>query len=181
MNSEKIIRELTRRGLEFRGELTLDECLKLPGFSKGEIGYEFKYCGCKAMMFFALRKAPENGKVGDAKTECKDILIRVDETDDDAISHSVLEYHWSIPEMVSKENQDGVYSLELDEDCHITSCSHICGCCVSGGWHFDEWWTIPYYDVIENAFDCIAGCKKSFGFLPETCTPVKVGRPGYRD
>ena len=50
MKSEKIVKELTRRGLEFRGELNLDECLKLPGFHKGEIGYEFKYGGCELQL-----------------------------------------------------------------------------------------------------------------------------------
>lgn len=181
MKSEKIVKELTRRGLEFRGELNLDEALKLPGFYKDEIEYRFKYCGCKSMMFFALRRAPKNGKVGDAKTECKDILIEVDETDDDTISHSVLEHSWFIPEMASKENPDGVYDLELDEDCHIKSCSHICGCCSSTNWHFDEWWTLQYTADSINAFDCVADCEKSFGFLPKICTPVKVSRPGYRD
>lgn len=180
MKSEKIVKELIRRGLEFRGELSLDEALKLPGFRKGDIEYEYKY-RCKSMLYFALRKAPENGKVGDAKTDCKDILISVDESEDDAKCHSVLEHIWHIPEMESKENPDGVYSLELDDDCHINFCSHICGCCSSTGWYFDEWWFLSYSEESINAFDCVAGCKNSFGFLPETCTPLKVSRPGYRN
>ena len=180
MKTEKIVKELERRGLEFRGELNLEEALKLPGFHKGEIEYKYKYM-CKSMLYFALRRAPENGKIGDAKTSCKDILISVDEFGDDTKGHSILEHHWHIPEMYSKENPDGVYDLELDDDCHIIYCSHICGCCSSTGWHFDEWWFPLYSTDSINAFDCVADCKKSFGFLPETCTPLKVSRPGYRN
>lgn len=180
METGKIVKELARRGLVFRGELSLDEALKLPGFSKGEIGYNFKYGGCNALLYFAKRQAPENGKLGDAGTECKDILITKDETDDDTKCHSVMEHHWFIPKMISEENPDGVYSLEINDDCYITSCSHVCGCCSSTGWSFDEWWQYSQEES-KNAFDCVSGCKVSFGFLPETCMPVKVGRPGYRD
>lgn len=180
MKTEKIVKELIRRGLEFRGELTKEQALQLPGFHKTNI--EYAYSGeCERMMYFAKRTAPENGKIGDAGTDCKDILIFVDNTNDDTNCHYVLEHIWHIPEMYSKENPDGVDRLELDEDCHITYCSHICGCCSETGWHFDETWHPAYSEDFINAFDCIADNKNKMGFLPETCKPLVVSRPGYRN
>lgn len=180
MEKSKIISELVRRGLEFRGEIKEEEALQLPGFKSGDIKYAYKHYKCDTLLYFAMRKAPDNGKLGDPKTDCKDILITVDYENNDAKVHYCLEHCWFIPAMLSEENPYGVYSLELGPDCRIKSCSHNCGCCSSTGWSFDEFWDL-YDSKTMNAFDAVADAKTLLGFLPETCTPYKVSRPGYRN
>lgn len=180
MQQIKIINELVRRGLEFRGEITMEEALQLPGFSETSIKSACNLYSCETLLYFAMRKAPVNGKIGDPKTDCKDILITVDHDNDDSKVHYCLEHCWYIPVMMSDENPHGVYSLELGPDCRINYCSHSCGCCSSTGWSFDEYWDISDTHTM-NAFDAVAETKTSLGFLPETCTPYKVSRPGYRN
>ena len=176
MEKTKIVKELERRGLQFRGEITMQEALEIPGFSKGSVQYyahyidwNKKYEKENTYLYFALRKAPEGAKLGDAGTECKDILIVVDNENKDEKIHHILETGWHIP-----AREDVTY-LEVGEDCRIELCSHICGCNSETGYSFDETW-----DNGRNAFDAVAGVKEGLGFLPETCEPVVVSRPLYR-
>lgn len=183
MKSTKIIRELERRGLEFRGEYSAENAKSLNIASNGELDYSKNYEGINSFLFFAKRKAQEGCKVGDAGTECEDILISVDETDDDTKCHKVYKHSWFVPEMYSEEKPDGVYSLELDDDCHIIYCSHICGCCSTTGYHLDEVMQWTEEDTPKTAFDAIASTNinERLDLLLETCTPCHVRRFGYRD
>ncbi len=183
MESMKIIKELERRGLQFRGEYPIDYVHNLNVMSDSAIGYEKDYKHCKSFLLFAKRIPKEGCKVGDAGTDCSDILISVDETNDDTICHMIYTHDWFIPEVISEGHPDGVSHLSLDYDCHILSCSHSCGCCTSTGYHFDEisQWTKD--DKPMTAFDAVADvpCKDYLDLLPETCTPKHVRRFGYRD
>ena len=174
MKTEKIVKELVRRGLEYRGEITKEQALESGMITKGEIEYACKEYGCESLLYFAKRVAPEDGKVGDSGTDCKDILITVDTTNDDGRSHYVMTDSWFIPYLYSSEHPDGVWSLEIGEDCKIMSCSHRCGCLSTTGWSFNEYWKYGYNsDYICNSFDAVAGNRGTMGFLPETCKPVE--------
>ena len=174
MKTEKIVKELVRRGLEFRGEITKEQALELKLISNAEIEYACKKYECENLLYFAKRVAPENGKIGDSGTDCKDILITVDTTNDDSRSHYVMKDSWFIPYLYSEEHPEGVWSLEVGEDCKIKNCSHHCGCTSTTAYSFNKYWKYGYnYDNICNSFDAVAGNKGTMGFLSETCTPIE--------
>lgn len=183
MNTQKIVKELVRRGLEFRGEITLEKVKAFKNFNKEELEYGCKAYNCETYLYFAMRKEPEGGQVGNTGTNCKDILITVDNTNDDACVHLVCTDSWFIPEMRSEINPNGVWSLEVCKDCRIKQCSHAVGCISYTSWHFDEYWNLQYKQgETVNAFDTIANTFHSYGFLPETCKKLlHVYRPCYRN
>ena len=139
MNGNKIIKELARRGLEYRGEND-------------------------GMLQFALRRAPEGKAVGESGTMCSDISIEIDMTDNDSYCHRVVAVNWCIPSLDS-----GSY-VELDEDLHILYSRRTCSC---GSYSYETF--NEYLTREANSFDRLANTNgKGFGFLPETCLPVKI-------